>query len=416
LPKLVEGLADRLKVPEGKRDVQVFDDDLPGFGIRKFDSGRASYFVKYNVGPQQRRHTLGAVVRGNLKAMKLEASKVLAKARLGTDVVAVKRAVKSKQSTSLGDLVARYLDDRQPKLRPRYHAEIKRQLERDWKGLHQHAVESVTRQAVITVVDDIAASRGEVAADRARTALGGLSGWVIERGYCDANPTLNVSPRAGSRARERVLSAAELVEVWRACGEDHYGRIVRLLILTGQRRREIGDLAWLEVDSDKRQIDLPAERTKNHRPHVVPLSDQALALLPKFRVGRDLAFGHRDGGFSGWSKAKGELDARIAEARMLVGIKEQMPSWRLHDLRRSFVTHINELGFAQPHVVEAIVNHVSGHLAGVAGVYNKAQYLAERRKALELWGDHVLALVEGRTRKVVPIKARAGAASGRQEG
>jgi hypothetical protein len=112
--KLVEGLADRLTVPSGKRDTQVFDDDLPGFGLRKFDSGRASYFVKFNIGPQQRRLTLGAVVRGNLREMRLEASRILAKARLGTDVVALKRVAAAKCAVTVGDLVPKYLESARP--------------------------------------------------------------------------------------------------------------------------------------------------------------------------------------------------------------------------------------------------------------------------------------------------------------
>jgi hypothetical protein len=117
------------------------------------------------------------------------------------------------------------------------------------------------------------------------------------------------------------------------------------------------------------------------------------------REGRELLFGRGEGGFSGWSKAKAELDERLAAARKAAGIKKRMAPWRLHDLRRSFVTHINERKFAPPHVVEALVNHVSGHLAGVAGVYNKALYLDERRHALWLWGRHVAALVEGKTKR-----------------
>src|SRR5436190_23309946 len=134
MPKFVEGFADRLKVPDGARDVQAFDDELPGFGIRKFDSGKASYFVKYNVGRQQRRKTLGKVVRGNLKAMRLEASGILAKARLGTDVVAVARAAAAKTTATLGDLVPRYLaareagDDGFRKLRDRSLVEVTRYL------------------------------------------------------------------------------------------------------------------------------------------------------------------------------------------------------------------------------------------------------------------------------------------------
>jgi hypothetical protein len=131
VPKIFEGFADRLHVPDGARDVQVFDESLPGFGIRKFASGRACYFVKYAIGTQQRRLTLGKVVRGNLKAMRLEASKVLAKARLGTDAAAVKRAAATKLVVALGQLIPRYLDERQSNWRPRYYVEVRRQLEKD---------------------------------------------------------------------------------------------------------------------------------------------------------------------------------------------------------------------------------------------------------------------------------------------
>jgi integrase len=406
VPKFVEGFADRLRVPEGARDVQVFDDDLPGFGIRKFASGRASFFVKYGIGAQQRRLTLGKVVRGNLKQMRLEASKVLARARLGTDTAAIKRAATTKAETSLGQLVPKYLGERQPKWRPRYFAEVERQLQKDWKPLRNAGVDTITRQLVIAVLDDIASRQGEVASDRARVALSGFMGWAVERGLCEANPTLSISPRATLRSRDRVLSESELVEVWRASGDGEYGVIVKLLILTGQRRREIGDLGWSEIDVQRRQIELPAARTKSARAHIVPLSEAAFAIisdLPR-RKDRDLVFGQRVGGFSGWSKAKGEMDARIAINRQAASLYERMSGWRLHDLRRSFVTHINERGIAPPHVVEALTNHVSGHLAGVAGVYNKALYIAERRRALERWGAYMMDLVEGRVAGVVPLR------------
>jgi integrase len=395
MPKLVEGYVNKLRVPAGKRDVQAFDNALPGFGIRKFDSGRASYFVKFNVGKQQRRLTLGAVVPGNLAEMRRKASTILSKARLGQDVVAEKRTATGKRNGTLGMLVEKYLREREPKLRPRYFAEIKRQLERDWKPLHPQSVESIGRQVVIGVIDEIALGQGDTAADRARVALSGFYGWAIERGYCEANPTLNISPRAETGARDRALTGAELVEVWRGSGEDDYGYIVKLLILTGQRRREIGDLEWTEIDLSKRQIELPAQRVKNARPHLVPLGEQAMSILGGIeRIdGRELVFGRGVGGFSGWSKAKAELDERIASARKAAGNKKPMAPWVLHDLRRSFVTHLNENKFALPHVIEAIVNHVSGHLAGVAGVYNKAAYMAERRAVLELWGAHLMTLL-----------------------
>ena len=259
----------------------------------------------------------------------------------------------------------------------------------------------MTRQDIIGTLDTIAGRQGEVAADRARTALGGFYSWAIQRGYAENSPTLSVRPRAEAVARDRVLSETELVEVWQACGDDDYGRILRLLILTGQRRQEIGDLAWPEIDLQKRQIELPPERVKNGRPHVVPLSKQAIAVLKdaEEREGRELVFGRGGGGFSGWSRAKAELDARIAKRRGSAGIAKPIPAWVLHDLRRSFVTHLNENKIAPPHVVEAIVNHISGHLAGVAGTYNKALYLDERRAALTEWGRHMASLVIRHGRK-----------------
>ena len=248
-------------------------------------------------------------------------------------------------------------------------------------------------------------------ADRARTALSAFFAWAIDRGYLDLNPVQNIQRRAQGAGRTRVLSEVELAAVWKACGCDDYGRIVRLLILTGQRKAEIGDLSWPEIDLENRQFDLPPERTKNGRPHLVPLSNEAVQLLmdaPRFEH-RSFVFGQGSRGFQGWSKAKQFLDARIDEARERAREKP-LALWTLHDIRRSVVTHLHERGFAQPHVVEAIVNHVSGHQSGVAGVYNKARYPAERRRALDLWAQHIVALLEGRDSNVVPLKV--GNASG----
>lgn len=218
-------------------------------------------------------------------------------------------------------------------------------------------------------------------------------------------------------AREKELRPKTLSEVTRylekawvpLLGNDDHGHTVKLLILTGQRRTEIGDLAWPEIDNPRRQIELPEHRTKSGRPHIVPLSDEALVILDRLacRLGRDLAFGVRAAGFGSWSKSKAGLDARIAEAR---GKRERpMSAWTLHDLRRSLVTHISEHGFAPPHVVEAIVNHISGAKAGVAGIYNRANYLPEKRRARELWGAHVAALVVGRNTNVVSLGVKQGA-------
>jgi integrase len=271
-------------------------------------------------------------------------------------------------------------------------------LTKDWRPLAATAIKAVGRLDIVRVVDDIAGSQGRVAADRARTALSGLFAWAIDRGYADATPVTHIKPRAENGARERTLTKDELREVWLAAdgvGGD-YGSIVKLLILTGQRRDEIGHLAWTEIDAAHTRIELPPQRTKNHRPHIIPLSAEALAALPpKPDTDRVMVFGRIGTGFSGWSKAKGELDAAIAAARQERRVNGTMEPWRIHDLRRTFVTMVAELGFAPPHVIEAIVNHVSGAKAGVAGTYNKAVYSEERRQTLDAWGRYVDELIAG---------------------
>ena len=313
MPRLTEGYSDRLRVPAGARDVQAFDTELPGFGVRKFKSGRASYFLKFNVGTQQRRLTLGAVVKGNLKAMRLEASRILSKARLGTDVVAEQRASASRNVTTLGQLVPRYFSAREAELRPEILTETTRYLKQSWLPLHALPVDAITRQNIVAVIDDLEIRSGKVSADRARAALSAFFAWCIDRGYVENNPTMNVRARAPSGGRTRVLSEGELVEVWQASLDDDYGKVVKLLILSGQRRGEIGGLAWSEVNLDERQIELPPERTKNGRAHVIPLSDQMLAILKSVprRAGRDLLFSvHRPA----WAKEKAAIDQRVAQA------------------------------------------------------------------------------------------------------
>jgi integrase len=206
----------------------------------------------------------------------------------------------------------------------------------------------------------------------------------LREGLVLSNPVIGTNKPTEERSRDRVLSQDELAAVWRACREDDYGRIVRLLILTGQRREEVGAMAETEIDAARALWTLPGERTKNRLPHEVPLSRPVLAILEKHprRSGRTLIFGEGIGGFSGWGKAKAALDARMAGAGAVIA------PWRLHDLRRTVATGIAEIG-VPPHIVEAVLNHVSGHKAGVAGVYNRALYTAEKRNALDAWARHV---------------------------
>jgi integrase len=166
---------------------------------------------------------------------------------------------------------------------------------------------------------------------------------------------------------------------------------VRLLALLGQRREEVGGMRWSELSPDLSPWSIPGERTKNKRPHQVPLPRQAIAILEALprREGRNHVFGAGNGGFSGWSRCKARLGARCG-----------VTGWRLHHLRHAFVTHCAELGLGMPHVIESAVNHQSGHKGGIAGRYNKALYAEEKARLLQRWADHLLG--EGEA-QVIPL-------------
>ena len=214
--------------------------------------------------------------------------------------------------------------------------------------------------------------------------------WGMKEGLVLTNPVINTNKRS-ERPRDRVLNYAELRSVWNALEDDQYGTIVKLLMLTGQRLNEIAGLRWSEVHFDRNLISLPGARTKNGRPHNIPMSTTVHALLkaqPR-REGRDLIFGRREGPFSGFSRRKAELDKRTA-----------IEPWVIHDIRRSVATRMAERGVL-PHVVEALLNHASGHKSGIAGVYNLASYEKEKAQAVALWDEDLSSVV------VTPMRARA---------
>ena len=297
-----------LSVPAGKSEAIVFDDDLPGFGIRLRAGGSRKWIVQYQVGRKQRRVTLGHVAGLAPDKARQKAGDLLAAVRLGQDPQDDKLKARVEAERTLGAVIERYLERQRQRLRPRTLLETERHLNIHWKSLHRVPVGKIDRQMIAGELQSLAKHSATVA-DHARTQLSALFTWAIKEGLAplDVNPVAMTNRPAEPSERDRVLSDGELREIWNACRDDDFGRIVRLLMLTGQRRQEIAALRWSEIDLDEALITLPAERTKNKRSHIVPLSDPALALLPPTREGRDLVFGEGEGAFPGFSKAKRSL-------------------------------------------------------------------------------------------------------------
>lgn len=375
----------KLKLPLGKSEAIVFDDALPGFGIRIRAGGKRVWIAQYRVGRQQRRVTIGNVETLNPDKAREEARSILAKVHLGSDPQTEKAESRARASVTLGAVAKRYLDEyARPGLKPRSYEEVERHLTRHWSPLRELPIHKIQRANVAGRLAEIAKESGPFASNRARASLSALFSWAMGEGLVDLNPVTGTNKATEEVSRDHVISNFELAAIWRACRDDDYGRIVRLLILTGQRREEVGAMAASEVTEAGRLWIIPRERTKNGLPHDVPLSDPALEILSSTprREGRHLLFGEGKGGFQGWSKAKAKLDTRIVKA----GAKVR--PWRLHDIRRTVATGMAGLG-TLPHVIEAVLNHVSGHKAGVAGVYNRATYAKEKCEALNAWAGHI---------------------------
>lgn len=387
--RLTKATAAKLTVPAGKSEQLWFDDNLPGFGLRIREGGKRTWIAQYRLGTKQRRITLGAVDVLDADEARRRARAVLGSVAHGVDPATAKAESKAQAGLTFGSLVPRYLTAKKDEQAPGHHEDVRRYLERHWAPLAGVALVNIDRQRVAARLGELKTESGPFATNRARAALSAFFSWAIGEGLANLNPVVGTNKAIDETPRDRALSNEELALIWKCAGSGDYGVIVRLLILTACRREEVGAMNWPEVRDGTWTI--PGERTKNGRPLELPLPALAMSVLGEVspRDGRDLVFGSRAGPFSGWSKCKDALDERmLAEAKAVTGKRAVLLPWRHHDLRRTAATGMADLG-VQPHVVEAVLNHVSGHKAGVAGIYNRAAYREEKRAALALWAEHV---------------------------
>src|SRR6266581_6677678 len=387
-------------LPTSKSDVVYWDAGYPGFGVKVTPKGRKVFIVLYRTGgagSKLRKYTIGPYGRVTLHQARVAAQKVFAAKLEGRDPAAEKREAKRRVvADRVDELLEAFIA--QHVSQNRSAAEVSRMLRREvglpWgsRGIHE-----ITKRDVIEVVSAIEQRGAPVAANKALKVIKTFLRWCVGRALLDQSPADGIPLPTKEVARDRVLSDEELARVIlaaRAIGGP-YGGIVDLLALTGQRREEVARSAWAELDLAQRIWLIPNQRTKNAKPHIVHLSDQSIAALNK--TSRDgpypfSALGAKP--FQDFSGAKRKLDE-------LSGVKE----WRLHDLRRTCVSGMARLGVA-PHVADKILNHQAGTISGVAAVYQRHDFLAERKKALEIWGVHVERIVaEAFTDRRVALRA-----------
>jgi integrase len=292
-------------------------------------SGVRRWIIQYETHGQTKRITIGPPDLFTAEQARLVARERLAKARLGADPAAEKAAERIAAKLTFGSVVDRYIADREDKLRPHSMRQLRYCLLKWWKPLHGMPLHKITRR-------DVAAhlSGPPVAAARARSLLMMFYSWAMQQGLVEVNPVIGTGiPDEHIKPRERVLSDSELAKIWAACGYDAYGKVIRLLILTGCRRQEVGSMRWDELDQEKDTWTIPAERSKNGRAHTLPLPVMAWRIIADVPQCGAFLFGQR-AGYSSWARGKDDLDQRCQVAE----------PWHLHDVRRSVATGMNEIG------------------------------------------------------------------------
>jgi integrase len=398
--KLTLARIGNLKCPASKRDMLVFDDEQRGLGVRVTAGGGKTYLAQYTFHGQKRRIPLGSCSAVSLAKARDAVRAVMGEVAKGTDPSAERKkaAAEARQKAAHESLtLSALLEDWQAlhlaSMRPRYASEAVRALRKAfWRYLDLPAAD-LDRATAVKALDAMARQGSPAMA--AQTAAYGKAayGWAVKRGALSVNPFVNL-PVAPTVKRDRVLSDDELAAIWRATdGIGPFSGIVRLLILTGQRREEVAGMTWAELSGDFSTWIIPASRAKNGATHLVPLSAQAQDLLRNVHRFGELVLGP----FNNWARAKAALD-----------VKSGVTEWRLHDLRRTAATGLQRLG-VRLEVTEQVLNHISGSRAGIVGVYQRHDFASEKRAGLDAWGAHVLAVVEGRaaTDNVVALRESA---------
>ena len=382
---MTKSAVDALKA--ASKDTVYWDAGLPGFGVKVTPRSRKVFVVLYRIGgtgSRLRKYTIGPYGRVTLQMARAEAQKVLAARLEGRDPATEKRESKRRMTADrVDDLIEVFIVQHVSKTRKA--AEISRLLRREvvsrWGNRCVHAI---GKRDIVELASEIAQRGTPMAANTLLKVIKTFLNWCVGRAVIDASPAEGVPLPGKEVARDRVLTNNELACVIRATRQigGAYGGIVEMLALTGQRREEVAQMVRDEIDFNSRTWTLPGSRTKNGKPHIVHLSEACIKLIKRASGLGSYVFsisGVKP--FQNFTNAKRALDE-------LSGVT----GWRLHDLRRTCVSGMAGLG-VPPHVADKILNHQSGTISGVAAVYQRHHFLAERKLALERWGQYIETLV-----------------------
>lgn len=372
--------------PATVKRYEVRDALMPGLHLRVATTDRKVFYVSKRIDGKMKRIKIGAYPIVSLREAREQARTILRDIELGRygDGASTED---EKPLPTLGDVIPQFIE-LYAKPRNRDWKNTERVLPK-FSSLNAKPIDEIKRADVVCALDTIIAGGAPIRANRALAAIKRLMNWCVDRGMIETSPVTGLRPPTKEYARERVLSDDELIACWHGAVDEGFpfAQFTQLLILTGQRRGEVAGMRWSELDLENATWSLPRERVKNKKSHIIPLAPLTISILksvPRF-LNSELVFtttGKTP--ISGFGRLKKRLD---------VVVGHEAEDWRFHDIRRTVTTNMAADGI-HPHVIEAVLNHKSGVVSGVAAVYNRYLYMSEKREALEKWATKIAAMTK----------------------
>lgn len=379
---------------------EIPDAGLVGLYLIVQPSGVKSWAVRYRYNRKPRKLTIGTYPRLSLKQAREEAASALRAVDEGHDPAQEKKDDKAERSSGRflsGAVLDEYLSRHvRQNNRSKTAKEAERLINHDIRPYWSETdIRDIRRKDILDVLDRVTDRGARYTANQLYAVLSRFFRFCLERGFIEDNPFSHIPKPKKPVSRDRVLNEEEIRAFWKVCEQLGwpFGPIGQLLLLTGQRRGEVGAMRWNEIDFDEETWTIPASRAKNGVEHLVHLSGSAIEILSSLprTANTELLFTTTGATpVSGYSRAKRSLDAGMLEQ-----LGRELVPWRFHDLRRTAASGMAALNIA-PHVVEKVLNHRTGTIQGVAAIYNRYEYSEQRQRALEAWSARVKEIVGNR--------------------